>query len=96
MDTHNICLVKEVDKKYTGYSLKTVELVGCALIRVCVVIRSNMVCLMGEIRNFLIWILFVDTDAGVDYRRSIAVCANVIPSILRKVNKISLSSLEQT
>ena len=37
MDTHNICLYKEVDKNYTGCNLKTTELLDCA------VIRSNMV-----------------------------------------------------
>ena len=30
--THNICLYKEVDKKYTGCNLKTAELLDCALI----------------------------------------------------------------
>ena len=43
MSTHNICLYKEVDKKYTGCNLKTTELLDCALIGVCVVIRSSMV-----------------------------------------------------
>ena len=43
MVTHNICLYKEVDKKYTGCNLKTTELLDCALIRVCVAIRSNTV-----------------------------------------------------
>ena len=43
MGAHNICLYKEVDKKYTGYNLKTMELLDCALIGVCAVIRSNMV-----------------------------------------------------
>ena len=43
MGTHNICLYKEVDKKYTGCNLKTTELLDCALIRVCAVIRSNTV-----------------------------------------------------
>ena len=43
MDTHNIYLYKEVDKKYTGLNLKTTELLDSALIRVCVVVRSNMV-----------------------------------------------------
>ena len=41
-------LYKEVDKKYTGCNLKTMELFNCvfdcALIGVCAVIRSNMVC----------------------------------------------------
>ena len=45
MSTHNICLYKEVDIKYTGCNLNTMELFDCALIGVCVVIRSNMVCL---------------------------------------------------
>ena len=41
MGTHNICLYKEVDKKYTGCYLKTKELLDSALIQVCAVIRSN-------------------------------------------------------
>ena len=44
MGTHNICLYKEVDKKNTNCNLKTMELLGYALIGVCAVIRSNMVC----------------------------------------------------
>ena len=43
MSTHNICLHKEVKKKYTGYNLKTMKLLDCALIGVCAVIRSNTV-----------------------------------------------------
>ena len=43
MGTHNICLYKEVDKKYMGYNLKTMELLDCAVTGVCVVIRSNTV-----------------------------------------------------
>ena len=43
MGAHNICLHKEEDKKYTGCNLKTTELLACALIGVCAVIRSNMV-----------------------------------------------------
>ena len=43
MGIHNICLYKEVDKKYTGCNLKTTELLDRALIGVCAVIRSNMV-----------------------------------------------------
>ena len=39
MGTHNICLYKEIDKKYNGCNLKTMELLDCALIRVCAVIR---------------------------------------------------------
>ena len=43
MGTHNICLYKEVDIKYTGCNLETMELLDCALIGVCAVIRSNTV-----------------------------------------------------
>ena len=43
MGTHNICLNKGVDKKYTGCNLKTMELNYCALIGVCAVIRLNTV-----------------------------------------------------
>ena len=32
MGTHNICLYKGEDKKYTGCNLKTTELLNCALI----------------------------------------------------------------
>ena len=49
MGTHNICLYKEVDKNYTGYNLKTMELLDCALIGVCAVIRSNTVCCHGRV-----------------------------------------------
>ena len=49
MGTHNICLYKEVDKKYTGYNLKTMELLDCALIGVCAVIRSNTVVRIAKI-----------------------------------------------
>ena len=42
-NTHNICLYKEVDKKYTGCSLKTKEPLDCALIGVCEVNRLNTV-----------------------------------------------------
>ena len=40
MGTHNMHLYK---KKYTGCNLKTMELLDCALIGVCGVIRSNTV-----------------------------------------------------
>ena len=43
--------IKKVDKKYTGYNLKTMELLDCALIGVCAVIRSNTVCFCGGIRK---------------------------------------------
>ena len=32
MGTHNICLYKDTDKKYTGCNLKATELLECALI----------------------------------------------------------------
>ena len=34
---------KEVDKKYTGYNLKTTELLDCMLTGVCAIIRSTTV-----------------------------------------------------
>ena len=43
MGAYNICLYKEADKKYTGCNLKTIELLDCVLIGVCVVIRLNTV-----------------------------------------------------
>ena len=43
MSTYNICIYKEVDIKYTGCNLKTMELLDCALIGVCAVIMSNTV-----------------------------------------------------
>ena len=39
MCTHNICLYRVVDKKYTGWYLKTTELLDCVLIGACAVIR---------------------------------------------------------
>ena len=44
MSTDNICLYKEVARKYSCCNLKTTELLNCALIGVCAVIRSNTVC----------------------------------------------------
>ena len=43
MSTHKICLYKEVDKKYTSCNQKTTELLDCAIIGICAVIRSNTV-----------------------------------------------------
>ena len=60
MGTHNICLYKEVDKKYTGYNLKTMELLDCALIGVCAVIRLNTV--FSPRKN--IWILLLSEYPG--------------------------------
>ena len=48
MGTHNMCLYKEIDKKYTSCNLKTIEFLDCALIGVCAVIRSNVGCRKGE------------------------------------------------
>ena len=45
MGTNNICLYKAVDKQYIGSNLKTMELLDCALIVVCALIRSNRVIL---------------------------------------------------
>ena len=35
MGTHNLCIYKEVDKKYTGCNLKTTELLDCAYRGMC-------------------------------------------------------------
>ena len=43
MVNHNICLYKEIAKKYTGCNLKTMELLDRAHIWICAVIRSNTV-----------------------------------------------------
>ena len=43
MSTHNICLCKEVKKKYAGCNQKTAEFLDRALIGVCAVIRWNTV-----------------------------------------------------
>ena len=43
MGNHNICLYKEVNKKYTGCNLKITELLDRGLIIICAVIRSNKV-----------------------------------------------------
>ena len=48
MGTHNICLYKEVSKMYTGCNLKTLELLDCAFIGLCAVIKMNMVCYHGD------------------------------------------------
>ena len=48
MSTNNICLYKEVDKKYTCCILKNTELLDCALIGICAVIRSNTLSAFGE------------------------------------------------
>ena len=48
MSTYNICLYKDVDKNNTGCNLKTTELLDCALIGVCAVIRSNTVSMYAQ------------------------------------------------
>ena len=57
MGTHNIRLYKEVDKKYTGYNLKTMELLDCALIGVCAVIRLNTVLFFFKQKNMDIFLI---------------------------------------
>ena len=56
MSTHNICLYKEVDKKFTDYNLWTMELLDCVLIGVCAVIKLNtLVTFFCEKEMGLIW-----------------------------------------
>ena len=61
MSTHNICLYKVVDKKYTGCYLKTTELLDCALVGICVVIRLNTVFFIFLLENML-WVLVRSTS----------------------------------
>ena len=42
MGTHNICLYKEVDRKYTGCNLKTMELLDYVLRGVCAILRLTI------------------------------------------------------
>ena len=56
MGSHNICLYKEVDKKYTGCNLKTIKLLDCVLIGASAVIWSNTV------SNVIIFTLHIRTD----------------------------------
>ena len=69
MSTYNICLYKEVDRKYTGCNLKTTELLDCALIGVCAVIRSNTVC------------SFVEIDRGIISMVTISMVTLLLPLI---------------
>ena len=64
MSTHNICLYKEEKKKYTGCNLKTTEFLDCALIGVCVVIRSNTVSI---ITVYTVLLIQIDPMEGNDY-----------------------------
>ena len=57
MGTHNICFYEEVDIKYIGCNLKTTELLECALIGACAVIRSNTVVHSDANLQHLIWIV---------------------------------------
>ena len=58
MSTDNICLYKEVARKYTCCNLKTTELLKCALIGVCAVIRSNTVCSIYSLFKHITPMLF--------------------------------------
>ena len=49
--THNICLYKEVDKKYAGCNLKTSELLDCALIGVCAVTKEYSIQTPKKVRE---------------------------------------------
>ena len=54
ISTHNICLYKDLDKKYNGCNLKTTELLDCVLIGICAVIRSNTVCQLVFISTYAV------------------------------------------
>ena len=61
MSTHNICLYKEVKKKYTGCNLKTTEFLDRVLLGVCVVIRSNMVYKYPNISDLKVFVPYIRT-----------------------------------
>ena len=66
MSTHNICLYKEVKKKYTGCNLKTTEFLDCALIGVCALIGSNTVIIfLFFLHENMLWYL-LDFSALVE------------------------------
>ena len=71
MCTHNICLYKEADKKYTGCNLKTMELRDCTLTGVCAVIRSNRVVEIQHCRNIQ---LYYDLRVHVCMHACVCVC----------------------
>ena len=56
MGTHNICYYKKVDN--TDCNLKPTELLDCALIGVCAVIRSNTVMIFSCFSmDSMLWLL---------------------------------------
>ena len=62
MDTHNICLFKEIDKQYTGCNLKITELLVCALIWLCAVIRLSAVIRLNTVSTSLSAPVVVSAD----------------------------------
>ena len=58
MSTYNRCLCEEVKKKYTSCNLKTMEFLDCALIEVCVVIRSKTVYFFFFFFFLIIFLIF--------------------------------------
>ena len=49
----------EVDKKYTGCNLKTIELLDYALIGVCVVIKSNTVFILPIVLKYMVFVFLL-------------------------------------
>ena len=93
MDTHNICLYKVVDKKkkkkkkYTGRDLKTTELLDCAPIGACAVVRWNRI---GQIRYLELCYLSVDT-ASTLWKGLLGRCLGIrIPVKITKLVKAVL------
>ena len=68
MGTNNICLYKEVDKKYIGCNLSTTELLDCAIRGVCAVIRSNRVCSI-QTRPFAVCLWYRSHFSTYDTRK---------------------------
>ena len=66
MRTHNTCLYREIDRKYTGCNLKTTELPDGSLIGACAVIRANTVCIVWSVVALFLPLIkqFLGTSTG--------------------------------
>ena len=69
--THNICLYKNINKKYTGCNLTETGLHDCALIGVCAVIRSNMALKVSRYLRKWIWCVLNKDSAQAAYPHSL-------------------------
>ena len=97
MGTHNICLYKEVDKKYTGCNLKAAELLDCALIGACAIIRSNTLHVHCLLRPLSIWCCIMLPLMTILYFTSLSTIFKSYPEARRLIMKASVQwSTEQS